>query len=217
MTKKRFDLTIELPNREEDKRPWYEEVVQDAQERISIFAKNHHWDEHVTTPLVKKVHVFDSKEQFDDKVKEALDVDPEVELPLTVSGIVINGTLTVVTPEIYAANYKAGQEERAYEKLLAHEMAHELHIRILHGEEDLMGPRWFFEGFALYAANQFSETTLNLTDENIQEIVTSDKSVTYAYYRLLMDELLRHINLNEAVEHAKKADFEDKVKNVLKV
>ena len=32
-----------------------------------------------------------------------------------------------------------GDEENAFEKLLAHEMAHRLHIRILNGNENAMG------------------------------------------------------------------------------
>jgi hypothetical protein len=31
-----------------------------------------------------------------------------------------------------------------FEKLLTHEMAHRLHIRILDGSEEAMGPVWFY-------------------------------------------------------------------------
>jgi hypothetical protein len=64
-----------------------------------------------------------------------------------------------VSPELYAENYPEGIEEDSYEKLLAHKIAHGLHIRILNGDEGRMGPTWFFEGFAIYAVEQFREST----------------------------------------------------------
>lgn len=202
-----YDIPLELPYSEEKKRPWYEKVIRDAQERISVFALDHQWSEHVSTPLIKRVRVFETKEQFDREVKSAFHYDSETRLPQSFSAIVSDGTLLAVMPNTYSENYKVGQEEDAYEKLFTHELAHELHIRILQGEEDQMGPRWFFEGFALYAANQFDNSQLELTKEDIREIVSLDKPVTYAYYRLVMDELLLHMELKEAVEHAKYQSF----------
>lgn len=212
-----FDIPLELPSTEEKRRTWYEKVVRDAQERISIFAFNHQWSEHVSTPLIKRIRVYETKEKFDSEVKNAFKYDSEIELPQSFSAIIADGILLAVTPNKYNENYKVGQEEHAYEKLFAHELAHELHIRILEGEEEQMGPRWFFEGFALYAANQFDNSLLELTKDDIRMIVSSNKSVTYAYYRLIMDELLLYMELKDAVEHAKYQNFKDFSRKTFKV
>ncbi|UCZ51543.1 hypothetical protein LGQ02_11735 [Bacillus shivajii] len=212
-----FDIPLALPITEEKRRNWYEKMITNAQKRISNFAFNHQWSDHISQPLIKEVRVYETKEQFDKDVKIAFRYDSDIDLPQSFSAVIADGILLIVTEEIYAENYKVGQEDHAYEKLLAHEMAHELHIRILDRNEEQMGPRWFFEGFALYAANQFEDTMLELSNEDIVNIISSEQSSTYAYYRLLMDKLLLHIDLKKAVEHAKYPNFDYFVRKLLKL
>ena len=60
-----------------------------------------------------------------------------------------------VSPEEYArvAPDYAHQDD-AWTRLLAHEIGHRLHVAVLDGNEDAMGPQWFYEGFAVVAAGQ---------------------------------------------------------------
>lgn len=83
------------------------------------------------------------------------------------SGVLENRRLMAVAPQMYHDSYPDGREKNAYEKLLAHEIFHRLHVRILNGNEESMGPVWFFEGFAIYAADQFSESHAKMTDSEI--------------------------------------------------
>ncbi len=70
----------------------------------------------------------------------------------------------------YAEIYPEGIEDKSFEKLLTHEMAHRLHIRILDGNEEAMGPIWFFEGFAIYIADQLIKPEINLSKKEMYEI-----------------------------------------------
>jgi hypothetical protein len=87
-----------------------------------------------------------------------------------------------VSPELYAKNYSEGVEEDSYEKLLAHEIAQRLHIRISNDDEGRMGPPWFFEGFAIYAVEQFRESTCKPSSTEIREILSSSKRGSYKKY-----------------------------------
>lgn len=199
-----FDIPLDLHDEDEGRRQMFEKMINGAQERIIKFALTHQWEKHVLTPLIDRFYVCNSKEQFDLEIKKAFNLEDGMTIPPTYSAVIANGVLLAVPPETYASNYSEGQEKDAYEKLLAHELAHELHIRILEGNEDQMGPRWFFEGFALYAAKQFDQAMLELTKEDIQMIL-SNQPVSYVYYRRLMDKLLLHMDLKEAINQAREA------------
>lgn len=201
-----FAIPLELPPAEEERRNWFETIISNAQRRISEFASDYLWDMYVTTPLIKKFQVC-TKEQFDKEVILAFQLDPETNIPKTYSAVIANDVLLAVIPETYAENYPDGQEEEAYEKLLAHELAHALHIRILEGKEEEMGPRWFYEGFALLAANQLQHVPEKISKEDMQKIINTDESVSYVYYRRIMDELLCQMDLKNAVTCARSQSF----------
>ncbi|WP_330948718.1 hypothetical protein [Virgibacillus sp. MG-45] len=202
-----FKIPLELPPTEENRRNEFELKISNAQRRISEFASAYQWSKYLSTPLINKLQICSTKEQFDKEVKLAFHLDPETNIPKTYSAVITNDILLAVTPETYAKNYPIGQEENAYEKLLAHELAHAFHIRILEGKEDEMGPRWFYEGFALLAANQFQHVTDKMKKADMQKIINTDESVSYVYYRQIMDELLCQMDLKVAVNCARAQDF----------
>jgi hypothetical protein len=206
-----FNIPIELPTSVEKCRNWIEAEVEKAQKRISMFASNNNWEKYVSTSLIKKIRICETKKQFDREVRLAFNLEPETTIPKTYSAVIANDVLLAVTPETYAENYPDGQEGQAYEKLIAHELAHALHIRILEGKEEEMGPRWFYEGFAILAAGQFDNTSFEMTKETMREIIKSDKAVSYVYYRLIMNEILHHIDLEDAVTSARIPNFEFKI------
>ncbi|WP_246943532.1 hypothetical protein [Bacillus pinisoli] len=201
------NIPIELSPTEEKRRDWYEIKLSNAQRRVSEFAREYQWDQFVATPLIKKFLVCSTKEQFDKEVISAFQLDPETTIPKTYSAVISQEVLLAVTPETYAENYPNGQEEHAYEKLLAHELAHAFHIRILEGKEEEMGPRWFYEGFALLVANQFEYFTEKMKKEDMQKIINTDESVSYVYYRQIMDEMLKQMDVKHAVNCARELSF----------
>ncbi len=115
--------------------------------------------------------------------------------------------MITISPELYAENYPDGIEENSFEKLLTHEMVHRFHIRLLNGDEDAMGPIWFFEGFAIYAAGQFSNSKLKLTENEIWEIVNSTVRGSYKKYGFIFRYFLEKIPLNEMIEQAREKNF----------
>ncbi len=119
-----------------------------------------------------------------------------------------------VSPELYRNLYPEGDEENAFEKLLAHEMAHRLHIRILNGDEDAMGAVWFYEGFALYAAGQFEKNAPELSVTEIWSIVNDPERGSYKKYASVFQYFARKISIHQLVENAAKDEFLDWLKKV---
>ena len=117
-------------------------------------------------------------------------------LDKTFSAALEKRRLIAISPVIYAENYPDGIEENSFEKLFTHEMAHRFHIRLLDGDEDAMGPIWFFEGFAIYAAGQFCNSKLKLTENEIWEIVNSTARGSYKKYDYVFRYFLEKIPLN---------------------
>jgi len=110
-----------------------------------------------------------------------------------------------VSPELYSQIYPEGIEDKSFEKLITHEMAHRLHIRILNGNENAMGPLWFFEGFAIYAAGQFAN--YNLRPAEVWEVVKGTKRRSYQKYGATFRYLLQRAPLQELIERAGRNDF----------
>jgi GNAT superfamily N-acetyltransferase len=184
----------------EDQRETFRQTVAAAQNRMTAFAEAHQWGAYAIDPFVKSVRFFDSKVAFDDAVRFAFQLDESTVVPRTASAIVANGELLIVSPDLYLELYPLGEEEAFYEKLIAHEFAHELHIRVLNGEEEKMGPKWFFEGFALHAADQFTTEPNQLSEQEVWKIIEEDQDATYRLYKEVISYLLGHFSLEELVK-----------------
>jgi len=144
------DIPIHLAASLEPERASFRNTLLAAQRRLTEFALKHHWQAHVQEPFARLFHVYADKASFDHDLLELCGLDLTLELPQTYCAALEQGVLMSVSPELYRALYPQGDEESAFEKLLTHEMAHGLHIRILGGDEEAMGAVWFYEGFALY-------------------------------------------------------------------
>lgn len=119
-----------------------------------------------------------------------------------------------VSPELYKQIYPEGIEEKSFEKLITHEMAHALHVRILNGNEDAMGPVWFFEGFAIYAAGQFENSQLKLTRDEIWKIVENPKRGSYKKYSVVFRYFLKKASIQELIKTAGTKDLLDWLRQI---
>ena len=142
------------------------------------------WEEHVKQSFIDRVEIYDNKKVFDLALLKIFDMPETTTLPKTYSAALENRILMAVSPELYAYNFPEGIEEDSYEKLLAHEIAHRLHIRVLNGNEDEMGPIWFFEGFAIFAVDQFAKEKIDLDKEKIKKIILNPDRGDYREYRI---------------------------------
>ncbi|MBN1620075.1 hypothetical protein JW890_05075 [candidate division WOR-3 bacterium] len=209
------DYNICLPQSMEKRRIEFENHLDKARKIIESFAIKHGWEEHIYEPFMKKVMIFDDKKKFNSELALLAGIEGGVELPDTYCAALENNILIAMTPEFYAMVYPEGVEEESYEKLLAHEIAHRLHIRILNGDEDAMGPVWFFEGFALFAADQFKNNDIDFSKKEITAVIDNPERGSYRKYADVFRLFLNKISLKELLFKAGKSDFNKWIKDNL--
>jgi hypothetical protein len=209
-------IPIILPPALENRKEEFFTYLEKAIDRVKIFAARYGWKKHTEKSFMDKVMIFDSKPEFDKMLLELCHMPSDTELPETYCGALEERVLALVTPEIYSTVYPQGIEEDFYTKILAHEIAHRLHIRILEGNEEAMGPVWFFEGFALFAADQFENSRLSLTNEEMIEILKTEERGSYEKYAYIFRYILKKLPLKELVAKAGNNDFTELIINKIK-
>ncbi|HXX88238.1 MAG TPA: hypothetical protein VEH86_07335 [Candidatus Acidoferrum sp.] len=210
-----YVVPLTLPVSLEPKRGQLEQTLLDAQKRIVEFAGQHGWGDLVIESFFDRARIFDTKADFDSALRDIAQLPVSTVFPKTYSAVLECRVLMAVSPERYAENYPEGIEENSYEKLLAHEIAHRLHVRILEGNEEAMGPIWFFEGFAIYAAEQFKEFTYEPTKTEIQEILRSSERRSYRNYGGVFRFFAKKVAVREMILHAAKEDFQGWLLNLI--
>ncbi len=198
---------MELAETLEPLRPILQEACLNAQRRLTNFAKKHCWERHIQKPFARLFRVHADKRSFDTALLETCGLDPTTDLPATYCAALEQEVLMCVSPELYRSLYPEGDEENAFEKLLTHEMAHRLHIRILNGDEDAMGAVWFYEGFAIHAAGQFEKNAPVLNAEELWEIVLDPQRGSYRRYASVFQNFVKKVPIQDLVERAGKDDF----------
>lgn len=200
-------IPVILPSSLDIRRDEFEQALESAQNRITKFAEKNDWAHLATESFADSFRVFDNKKSFDEAILKSAGLDIKTKLPKTYSAALENRILMAVTPEIFLKNFPEGKEDNYYDKLLAHEMAHRLHIRILKGNEDAMGPVWFFEGFAIYAADQLKNGNINLPSREIWEIVESEDRGDYRKYGYIFRYFVNKAPLDTLISRAGDNDF----------
>lgn len=197
----------------EERREDFARTVVNANERIFRFAELHNW-QHKCQPLTfKKVEIFSSQNELWGRLLQLFDMSSDT--PLQISGLAAaleKEILMAISPEEYLKlRPEYACEEKAWEKLLAHEIAHRLHVRILENNEEAMGPTWFFEGFAIHAAGQKISNHFFDSPQKAIEAVRERNSSRglYATYSSAFNYFLKYKSLKEMVSRAGKKDFEN--------
>lgn len=209
-----YDIPIHLAASLEPQRASLHSTMLAAQRRLRDFALKHNWKAHINEPFANRFHVYADKVSFDHDLLEICGLATTLELPPTYCAALEQGVLMSVSPELYRTLYPAGDEAGAFEKLLTHEMAHRLHIRILGGDEEAMGAVWFYEGFALYAAGQFEKTAPHLTTSEIWEVVSAPERGDYRRYATVFQHFWGKASIQQLIEMAGKADFVNWLKEI---
>jgi hypothetical protein len=202
-----FDMPLQLDAALEPQRGQLRGLLLSAQKRLRDFAQTHGWGGHVRAPFADSAHIHATKAAFDLDLLTLCGLDPAMELPSTYCAALEQGVLLSVSPDLYRALYPEGDEADAFEKLLTHEMAHRLHIRILGGDEEAMGPVWFYEGFALHAADQLRQAAPRLDEGEIWAIVRAEERVDYRQYVSVFDHFLKKATIQQLVSMAGRPDF----------
>jgi hypothetical protein len=203
------NVHLVLPKTLSDRQKEFESYIVKAMRNIKNFAHNYNWDKYADKPFIDSAMIFDNKKDFDREFLIMAGADTSIVLPKTYVGTIEKRTLFLVTPEMYAEAFPEGIEKNSYEKLITHEFAHRFHIRVLEGEENRMGPVWFFEGFAVFAADQFSETEVNLDKNEIFEIMNDPQRGNYIYYGKIFRLFEQVVPLQQLVDSAQNDNFNE--------
>ncbi|MCK4421663.1 hypothetical protein KAW18_06540 [candidate division WOR-3 bacterium] len=195
-----YRIPLVLPKSLEPQRNELEQVLVAAQRRLRNFAVQNGWSDLVKESFADMAEIYSTQDKFIQAVIKITGVDPSTKFPKAFSACLEKRIFMSVSPEVYSQIYPEGIEDRSFEKLITHEMAHRLHVRILNGNEDAMGPIWFFEGFAIYAAGQFEN--YNLEPAKIWGIVRSTNRGSYKKYGTVFRYFLKKASIHELVQHA---------------
>ena len=183
-------------------------AVVDAHAMIHRFASDHGWRAHIRVPLCASVRVCETQDALRHAIRSEAGELGEYPPADGLSAGVCSGCLMAVSPEEYERIWpEYGRVAGAWTRLLAHEMAHELHARVA-GAEELMGPRWFYEGFALHAAGQRMGQVVT-TAGAAADAMRAGSRGAYAKYAAAFEFFHRHVTLDVLVRRASEADFED--------
>ncbi|HAE40136.1 MAG TPA: hypothetical protein DCG57_16115 [Candidatus Riflebacteria bacterium] len=210
------DTPLLLPPELERRQNEFCEYLQSSRKRLDEFASRHELGYLLDKTFVDSWEVFSEKSAFDRRLCALLEMPEETILPVTFSAALERRVLMSVTPEIYLKNYPQGHEPDAYPKLLCHEMAHRLHIRILDGNEEAMGPTWFYEGFALFAASQFSDAYQPFSREELQKLFSEQERGDYRRYAAAFRQLASMVDsLADLLAWPEKPDFMQRIESLI--
>lgn len=209
-----FDVPLILSKSLEPKRGEYRQNVIDAQKKLRAFAEANGWGGLTNEPFIKSVEIYDSKDGWDARLRQFYPKEAPKVIPKTFSAAIEKDVFFAVSPAVYLANYPDGKDEpRAFEKLVIHELAHRLHVRICKGDESKMGPIWFWEGFAVYAADQLNHNRPQLSEKQIWDIVDAKERGSYRKYNVVFRHFLKRTTLPAYVKLAGEKDFMQWLKN----
>jgi hypothetical protein len=196
-----------------DRLPQFNRDVLSALKIVQDFARRYGWQRHLRKPLFESVEIFSSQQELWKRVMQLENLPAGQKMPTRglAAGVEKNILMTVTTEEYSRIRPEYASRRRAWQRLLAHEMAHVLHERIVHDEPDAMGPRWFFEGFAILAAGQNLCRGLAPIKSFEDAMSNASKEGTGAYicYELALRFFLRRIPLKVMIRKAGSKDFED--------
>lgn len=204
-------IPLILPYSLEKRKDEFQTYVNNAITNIKNFSMKYGWEDLTKDDFMDSVMFFDDKNDFNITLLKLAGADLTMNLPDTYCAALERRTLLSVTPEFYSKVFPEGIEEKSFEKLLTHEIAHGLHVRILNGEEEAMGPIWFYEGFAMYVANQFSESDIKLSKEEMIKIMKDPERGSYLKYNYIFRYFAEKIRIKELIYKAKKENFNDEL------
>lgn len=203
-----FDVRIVLSKSLEPRRKEFRYYFFEAQKHLLAFASKNGWADLMATPMVRQVEIYDTKDGWDQRLREFYGKEVPAVIPKTYSATIEHEILFSVSPEVYQANFPEGRKEpNAFVKLMTHELAHRLHVRICKGDENKMGPIWFFEGFAVYAADQLNFDKPALSDKEIWQIVDAKDRGSYMKYNVVFRHFLEGSSLSDYVKRAGEPEF----------
>lgn len=173
-------------------------------ESISVlldFSKRENLGVKSVDSFVTKVVLYKTKADFDNMVSTSPGWPKNTPVPKTYVGVGETKTLHVVSWDAYKEIHPSDSIDD-YKKLLVHELAHLLHIAVVDGREDEMGPTWFFEGFACYVAGQYPDSVITAKEE-LRMIFKESSRGSYQTHSAIFRKLASRMSIKELLTKAR--------------
>lgn len=202
---------IFVPAGSEHRRGEIAQAVCDAVAIVKAFAAFYAWAPLAKEPFFSRVEIFPSNETLWKHLLELNQLPYDFPPPTdAVTAVLENGTLMAVFfEEAQRARPEYFKIHLDWVQALAHEMVHRLHVRVLNGNEDAMGPQWFYEGLAIIGSGQPLDRDIAVQDiGKALELTAATACGSYACYAAALRFLMKRIPLQRLVEHAADPDFE---------
>jgi len=210
-----FKVPVKLPSSLQSQREKYEESVLNAQRIVREFASANKWENLLKDSIFDRVEIYDDKEEFNRRGFSLTGEDSSTKIPATYCAALERRVLITVSPELFERVNPKFVEEGFFEKVMAHEITHRLHVRIV-ADENAMGPVWFYEGFAIYGAGQLKNDMPVLSHDEIWRIVRDEKRGDYRKNNTVFRHFLQKIPLKKLVRMAVDRDFIEKLQQAEK-
>lgn len=168
-----------------------------AQNELLSFLEKHKLLIIDSNEYVNEVIHYDSKDLFDQDMIR-LSQGQLTTIPKTYVAVGSDKILRIISWEAYQ---KVHPEHALndYNKILIHELAHLYHAKVYTDEK--MGPIWFFEGFAILAANQY-QNNATLSPERVRSVIKEPQRGDYRDYAFIIRHLVEKHSLPDLLKKA---------------
>ena len=199
-----------MPPECEHRRTEISRAVLAALDVVRDFAARHGWLRHVSEPFFHAVEICRTPKELWRRILE-LNNAHDVPMPTdAVTAALESGILLAVPREEAERNRpEYFREPDDWMRALAHEMIYRLHVRILSGDEDAMGPQWFYEGFAVVGSGQHLGLDQHVDSvDRALSLAAANGRGAYACYAAALRFFATRVPLQQLVAKAASPGFE---------
>ncbi|MDX2462925.1 MAG: hypothetical protein QNK31_00305 [Porticoccus sp.] len=184
------------------------EKIERAVTIVRNFAAEHGWEEYCTSFDQTPVQIAQDQASLCTHLRDIgeLDDDPP---PGLIAVVLTEMVIVVDEDDVNNIRPEYLEIDDGWVRLIAHEFAHLLHEAIVSGDEEKLGPRWFFEGFACMAAGQTLGRVFDTeSPEQVLEAVKLECRGQYAAFEAAVRYFCQRYDLADLVERAGNESFE---------
>lgn len=206
------ELPLEFKYTSISKNAAFEENVQKSLVQVLDFSIKNKLGIKYPSEFIKSAILYGTKKSFDEMMH--LSGWPQNQaVPENYVGVGQNQVIHVVSWQVYKEIHP-NDSPQDYQKLITHELTHLFHVAYLKGQDDQMGPRWFYEGLACLVAIQYEGSVLPSKD-TIQKILKDDNYGDYKAYAALLREIIKSRSVPALLKEAKKSGFNKEVEKII--
>lgn len=190
-------------------------ALDEAAEIVRSFAAEHHLPVGLNPLPVKEAVLFATQGEFIESLMSRAGTTTREELGTAANSggaaaAIDDATLLIITPDEYQrVRPEYTQQEDAFVRLIAHELAHSFHLQLVGGDPDKMGPEWFYEGLAAVIAGQLLGPSLEYSSaEEALENAAHPGRLRYASFSATVRYFAGQHSIPLLIENAAKPGFE---------